>query len=117
VATPITTSGSLDATKTVPVRCERLGVSQNFLASYIGISKSELSRCLNGRGMGGERTEQLNKALSELENLVELFQPMPLRFDDAGQIRDLVRASGLMTDDSRERLRGGLAALVQNTNI
>jgi predicted transcriptional regulator len=101
---------AFDAVNRVPARCETIGISQNFLAQYVGISKSDLSKALS-KGLGGELSQKLDRALVELESLAGFFQIVPLSFDDPDQIRELVRGFGLMHESEKERLQSGLAAL------
>jgi hypothetical protein len=104
--------GSLDAANTLPVRLERIGVSRNFFAEYCGVSAADLSRCFTGvKKLDNQKSLKLDAALRELESLVEFCSPMPLRFDDVDQIRSLVRGSGLLDEENRERIRGALYAL------
>lgn len=91
---------------TVADRCDSLGISQSFLAEFLKISKAELSRSLKD----GNRPRQIDHALTQLENLVAEFSPVPLAFRDADTIRDLVRTSAVMTEQNRELLRGAMEA-------
>lgn len=79
-------------------RLESLNAGQEFFSDYIsltgrGLSQPELSKIVNGvRTPDAERVKQIETALHELEELNELFVVLPIRLDDAEQIRDLVRA-------------------------
>jgi transcriptional regulator with XRE-family HTH domain len=99
------------AAPTVADRCVSLGISQSFLAEFVGISKAELSRSLRD----GNRPVQVNHALAQLETLVADFAPVPLRLDgNADQIRELVRSTAVMSDENRSRLQGAMEALAGN---
>lgn len=92
---------------TVSERLDALNISQSFLADFLKISKAELSRSLRD----GNRPVQIEHGLSQLENLVEEFHPVPIGFNDAAVIRELVRTTVTMTEQNRERLRGAMSAL------
>jgi hypothetical protein len=78
-------------------RLEELNASQDFFVAYVSLSgralsQPELSKIVNGiRTISSERQSQIKKALGELEGLSKSFA-IPIRFDNADQIRDLVRA-------------------------
>src|SRR5580692_4465338 len=64
-------------------RIEALGISQEFLAQYVGLSQSEISKLISGVRPQGEGHRKINDALRDLENVVECFRPMKPLFDDA----------------------------------
>lgn len=98
---------------TVADRCDSLGISQSFLAEFLKISKAELSRSLKD----GNRPRQIDHALTQLENLVESFRPVPLRLDgNADQIRELVRSTSVLNDENRAKLRGALEVFGTSQN-
>jgi transcriptional regulator with XRE-family HTH domain len=77
------------------VRMENLGVTQEFLARYVGLSQSEVSKLVSGVRPQGEGHRKINDALQELENVVEFFKPMKPLFDDADAVKEWLRSPSL----------------------
>jgi len=106
----------------VAQRLEALNAGQEFFADYVSLggrslSQPELSKIIRGlRTIDSKRKAQINVALDELEKLSELFASVPLRFDDAVQIHDLVCCCvrkpevAEKINDSLEKFRGFLSA-------
>jgi transcriptional regulator with XRE-family HTH domain len=69
-------------------RIEALGISQEFLAQYVGLSQSEISKLISGVRPQGEGHRKINDALRDLENVVECFRPMKPLFDDADAVKE-----------------------------
>jgi transcriptional regulator with XRE-family HTH domain len=78
-----TTEPSLD----LVARMERLCISQEFLAQYVGLSQSEVSKLISGVRPQGEGHRKINDALKELEGIALYFLPMKPLFDDADAVK------------------------------
>jgi len=86
-------TASLDATRRVPQRCADLAISQEFLANYVGWSKSEFSKRLRN-GLTGPETLELDAALREIAEMLTYFVPLrpSTKPEDARRVRNFVRA-------------------------
>jgi hypothetical protein len=72
-------------------RLDNLRASQNFLAGYIGISSGRMSMCLNGdRPLDSELMGRMRAALTELEELSQMFKPLSLDFRDAAAVKSVI---------------------------
>jgi hypothetical protein len=92
----VTAAPTLDARNTIPARLEKLGMSQSFFAQLCGTNKAEFSRMMNGlKPMSGDQTERFYETLDALDDLVTLFEPCPIGWNDAEVIRDLIKFPNL----------------------
>jgi transcriptional regulator with XRE-family HTH domain len=78
-------------------RMESLAVTQEFLARYVGLSQSEVSKLVSGVRPQGEGHRKINDALRDLESVVECFRPMKPLFDDADAVKEWLRCPSLPT--------------------
>jgi hypothetical protein len=99
-------------------RLSVLGATQRFLSDYLQISQGELSKILGGyRPTDSTRMNQINSAVSELEELQKMFSGVQLGFRDAESTKELVRqfaiapAAKKEIADSLATFRAGLDAL------
>jgi transcriptional regulator with XRE-family HTH domain len=76
-------------------RLARLGITQEFLATYIGLSQSEVSKIVSGVRPQGKGHQKINEALLELENLARFFAPMKIAFDQADSVKEWLRSPSL----------------------
>ena len=74
---------------------ESLGVTQEFLARYVGLSQSEVSKLVSGVRPQGEGHRKINDALQELESVAEFFKPMKPMFDDADAVKKWLSSPSL----------------------
>ena len=116
-AQPTITVGSLDAAHRVPARCKDLDVSLAFLASYLGWSKSELSKRL-ANGLTGPQTETIYAALDDLSWMINTLYPLRPRMqpEDGQRVRNFISALRNYRDTSvlsklLQEFSGGFAAL------
>jgi transcriptional regulator with XRE-family HTH domain len=73
-------------------RMKAIGVTQEFLADYIGVSQSEISKRVCGIRPQGEGHREIDRALRELESVAVCFYPMKLLFDNVPAVKEwLVR--------------------------
>ena len=87
------TAASLDAKRLIPQRLEKLGISTRFFAELVGSSQSEVSKFLNDKPLGGQRTVEWKKTLDDLDKVAELFEPIGgVTFRSPAQARGLIRA-------------------------
>jgi hypothetical protein len=111
-ATAANLTGSLDATRTIPARIEGLGMSQGFFAEVCGSNKAEFSRLMNGvKPISGTQTEQFYKTLDALEELTQFFDVVPIAWNDAQTIRELLRGFGLLPGEAKQNIKSGLEIL------
>jgi transcriptional regulator with XRE-family HTH domain len=85
-------------------RMERLGLTQCFLAEYVGLSQGAISKAVNG--LTDSQRTKINDALRELEGIAKFFKPMKPAFDDG----DAVKAWLTRTDrecDQRNGVKDG----------
>jgi transcriptional regulator with XRE-family HTH domain len=74
-------------------RMDKLGVTQSFLAQYVGLSQSEVSKIVGGiRPQDSQRTKQIDEALQELEGVAVFFAPMKPAFEDADAVKAWLRS-------------------------
>jgi hypothetical protein len=72
-------------------RVAKLDTTADFLASLTGITATKLSQAFRGiRPLSGPDAETLNKTLSELDELVGLFSPVPIKLENATVIKELL---------------------------
>jgi transcriptional regulator with XRE-family HTH domain len=76
-------------------RMECLGVTQEFLARYVGLSQSEVSKLISGVRPQGEGHRKINDALQELEAIAACFAPMKPAFENADAVREWLRSPTL----------------------
>lgn len=76
-------------------RMESLGVTQEFLARYVGLSQSEVSKLVSGVRPQGEGHRKISDALRELETVAECFKPMKPLFDDADAVKNWLSSPNL----------------------
>src|SRR5258706_922715 len=67
------TAATFDAKRLIPQRLENLGISTRFFAELVGSSQSEVSKFLNDKPLGGERTIEWKKMLDDLEHVASMF--------------------------------------------
>lgn len=110
---------SLDAKRTIPQRLENLGISTRFFAELVGSSQSEVSKFLNEKPLGGQRTIEWKKALDELEKVAEMFEPIGgVIFRSPQQAKGLILAcrekpeAAVQARQSLDALAGALAVLL-----
>jgi hypothetical protein len=99
-------------------RMERLGVVQQFLADYTGLSQSEVSKIVGGIRSQGEGHRKINDALHELEQVAAVFSPMKPAFEDANAVKawrirpDLPNLFRLLTDAQLQQLNASELTVV-----
>jgi|SRR5208282_1393043 len=76
-------------------RMESLGVTQEFLARYVGLSQPEVSKLVSGIRPQGEGHRKINDALRELENVAECFKPMKPLFDNVDAVKNWLASPNL----------------------
>jgi predicted transcriptional regulator len=81
----MTTAATIE--QSLAARIENLGVTQEFLATYVGLSQSEVSKLVSGVRPQGESHRKIDEALRELENLARFFSPMKIAFDEADVVK------------------------------
>jgi len=69
-------------------RMEKLGVTQSFLAEYVGLSQSAISKAVNE--LTDSQRTKISDALLELEEISALFYPQKLWFQDAKATREWI---------------------------
>jgi transcriptional regulator with XRE-family HTH domain len=73
-------------------RMKTIGVTQEFLADYIGVSQSEISKRVCGIRPQGEGHREIDRALQDLEGIAACFSPLKPLFDDVAAVKEwLVR--------------------------
>jgi plasmid maintenance system antidote protein VapI len=104
-------AGSLDAVHRIPARLEALGMSRNMFAELVGVSRSEFSRLMNQETpLSGKQTVEFYRTLDALERLVRAFHPVPIRWNNVEQIRDLLETAAVYENDA-DLVRGVLSSL------
>jgi transcriptional regulator with XRE-family HTH domain len=81
--------------KDFAARMSRLGITQEFLARYVGLSQSEISKILSGVRSQSFCAPQINDALRELEDVAECFHPMKPLFDDPDAVKQWISSPSL----------------------
>jgi transcriptional regulator with XRE-family HTH domain len=76
-------------------RMDRLGVTQNFLSLYVGLSQSEISKIVGGIRPQGESHRKISDALRELEVAATYFYPMKPSFEDVNAVKAWLRSPAL----------------------
>jgi hypothetical protein len=81
-------------------RIARLDCTADFLCSLTGIPATRLSQAFRGiKALPGPDAEKLNKTLSDLDELVKAFSPVPVKLENPMVIGELL-------EDSRNRQHG-----------
>jgi hypothetical protein len=75
------------------LRMERLGVTQEFLGAFTGLSQSAISKAVNE--LTDSQRTKINAALRELEEISALFYPQKLWFEDAKATREWINSPQL----------------------
>jgi transcriptional regulator with XRE-family HTH domain len=75
------------------LRMERLGVTQEFLGEFTGLSQSAISKAVNE--LTDSQRSKINAALRELEEISALFYPQKLWFEDAKATREWINSPQL----------------------
>lgn len=71
-------------------RMENLGVTQSFLAEYVGLSQSAISKAVNE--LTDSQRTKISDALRELESVASFFAPMKPLFEDADAVKQWLRS-------------------------
>jgi predicted transcriptional regulator len=74
-------------------RMEKIGVTQSFLAGYVGLSQSAISKAVNE--LTDSQRTRINEALRELEEMSAFFAPMKPLFGDAAAVKEWLRSPAL----------------------
>jgi len=108
------TAPALDATRTFTGRLDALGISKNFFGELVGISSGEISKLLSGaKPIGGEKIEQLDSMLRDLERLVSIFEPCGVGFRNPKQTLRLIEACKTRPA-AAENFRHAMGALMES---
>jgi len=76
-------------------RMKRLGITQEFLAEYVGLSQSEVSKVVSGVRAPGKSHRKIANALQELEAVAVFFAPMKPAFEDADAVKEWLHSPAL----------------------
>ena len=97
---------ALDARVRIPERCTTLGITREFLAVYVGISKGEMSKRIQS-GFTGPQTLALDEALNDIEWMLEHFHPLrpPMTPETAWRVKNFIRACREMQSLTHKEIR------------
>jgi transcriptional regulator with XRE-family HTH domain len=74
-------------------RMKQLGVTQEFLAAYTGLSQSAISKAVNE--LTDNQRTKIHNAIQELETVAECFKPMKPLFDDVDAVKKWLSSPNL----------------------
>jgi hypothetical protein len=89
MATPTTTPTIMPSD--LVARMSRLGVNQEFMAQYVGLSQSEVSKLVSGVRPQGEGHRKIADALRELEGISAIFFPLQPQFKSVPAVKEFLR--------------------------
>jgi transcriptional regulator with XRE-family HTH domain len=72
-------------------RMDRLGVTQEFLARYVGLSQPEVSKLVSGVRPQGEGHRKIADALRELEGISAIFAPLQPQFKSVSDVKSFLQ--------------------------
>ena len=72
-------------------RMDRLSVTQEFLARYVGLSQPEVSKLISGVRPQGEGHRKIADALRELEGISAIFAPLQPQFKSVSDVKSFLQ--------------------------
>ena len=89
---PNTTAPSLDASRRIPARLSKIGVTLSFLGRCVGLSSGEISQLFSTRKrLTNDKAKPLLAMVGDLEMVCRVFSPCPVLFKDHELILDVIR--------------------------